>query len=100
MLEVNPETGQPDHVFELDWHDGYASPGPKADKGPEELTSFVARTNPAASAHILTGSTARRGAMAGIDITLAPLALYAYGIGRAPKEGGQEMPGDRVPQDP
>jgi hypothetical protein len=35
---------------------------------------------------ILTGSTARRGAMAGIDITLAPLALYAYGIGRASKE--------------
>ena len=87
LLEVNPETDRPDHVYELDWGDGYASPGTKADKGPEELTAFVARTNPAASTHILTGSTARRGAMAGIDITLAPLALYAYGIGRAPNAG-------------
>jgi hypothetical protein len=86
LLEVNPDTDVPDHVYEIDWHDGYASPDPKADKGPKELTAFVARTNPAASTHILTGSTARRGAMAGIDITLAPLALYAYGIGRASKE--------------
>ena len=86
LLEVNPDTDVPDHVYEIDWHDGYASPDPKADKGPKELTAFVVRTNPVASTHILTGSTARRGAMAGIDITLAPLALYAYGIGRASKE--------------
>lgn len=92
LLEVNPETDRPDHVYELDCRDGYTSPGPKADKGPEELTSFVARTNPAASTHILTGSTARRGAMAGIDITLAPLALYAYGIGRASMESGPGTP--------
>ncbi len=99
LLEVNPETDRPNYVYELDWHDGYASPGPKADKGPEELTGFVTRTNPAASTHILTGSTARRGAMAGIDIMLAPLALYAYGIGRASKGGGPETSGDELPRD-
>ncbi|MBT3306595.1 MAG: DUF4143 domain-containing protein [Alphaproteobacteria bacterium] len=84
LLEINPNTDQPDNVYEMDWYDGYASPGPKADKGPGELTAFVARTNRDARTHILTASTARRGAMAGIDITLAPLALYTYWIGRTP----------------
>jgi hypothetical protein len=88
LLEMNPQTDKPDNVFELDWRDGYATPGPKADKGPAELTAFVAATNPAAKTHILTATTARRGAMAGIDITLAPLALYAYQTGRAQTDRG------------
>jgi len=92
LLEMNPETDKPDNVYEFDWHDGYATPGPKADKGPAELTSFVARTNGSAKTHILTASTARRGAMAGIEITLAPLALYAYRIGRDSKGGGSGTP--------
>ncbi|MBC8339759.1 MAG: ATP-binding protein [Rhodospirillales bacterium] len=82
LMEINPDTGLPVHVYELDWRDEYATPGSKADRGPQELTDFVARTNRQAKAHILTATTARLGAMAGIDITLAPLALYAYWMGR------------------
>ena len=88
LLSIDPDSGKPDQVYELDWDDDYtgagAGTGAKANKGPKGLTDFVKGTNPEAKAYILTRETARQGAMAGVDITLAPLSLYAYWLGRAP----------------
>ena len=47
------------------------------------MFDFVKETNPEAKAYILTRETARQGVMAGVDITLAPLGLYAYWLERA-----------------
>ncbi|NQU61166.1 MAG: AAA family ATPase [Rhodospirillales bacterium] len=79
LLSLNPATGKPDHVFEIDWRDTYAGGG----KGPENLTAFVKETNPTARAYIMTHTTARQATMSGTEITLAPLALYAYWMERA-----------------
>ncbi|NQW01039.1 MAG: ATP-binding protein [Rhodospirillales bacterium] len=78
LLIMNPETGKPDHVYEIDWNNRYGRPG----KGPEELVSFVEGTNRKADTYILTGGIARPASMRGIDITLAPMALYAYWLER------------------
>jgi predicted AAA+ superfamily ATPase len=87
LLSIDRKSGKPDQVYELDWGDDYAGAGAgtnaKANKGPAGLTDFVRATNPAAKAYILTRETARQGVMAGIDITLAPLSLYAYWLERA-----------------
>ncbi len=82
LLSIDPDSGKPDQVYELDWGDDYAGTGAKANKGPGGLTDFVKETNPEAKAYILTRETARQGIMAGVDITLAPLSLYAYWLER------------------
>jgi hypothetical protein len=78
LLSLDPQTGLPDHVYELDWGNRYARPG----KGPEELIGFVEGTNRKARPYILTGGIARPASMRGIDFTLAPLALYTYWLER------------------
>ncbi len=78
LLSLDPNTGQPDHVYELDWDNRYGRPG----KGPEELIGFVEGTNRKANPYILTASIARPATMRGIDFTLAPLALYTYWLER------------------
>ena len=87
LLAIDRKSGKPDRVYELDWGDEYAGAGAgasaKANKGPAGLTDFVKETNPKAKAYILTRETARQGVMAGVDITLAPLSLYAYWLERA-----------------
>ncbi|MEK9725216.1 MAG: ATP-binding protein [Rhodospirillaceae bacterium] len=83
LLTMNPETDTPDHVYELDWSNGYAQPG----KRPQQLVQFVEGTNRGARVYILTGAIARPASMRGIDITLAPLALYTYWLERDPTLG-------------
>ena len=78
LLRMNPETGKPDHVYEIDWNNSYGQPG----KGPSELVSFVETTTRKAETYILTGGIARPASMRGIEITLAPMALYAYWLVR------------------
>jgi len=78
LLSLDPDSGRPDHVYELDWGNRYGRPG----KGPEELISFVEGTNRKATPYILTSGIARPASMRGIDFTLAPLALYAYWVER------------------
>ncbi len=81
LLMMNPDSGTPDHVYEIDWENRYGRPG----KGPEELVGFVEGTNRKAECYILTGAIARPASMRGIDMTLAPLALYAYWLERDKK---------------
>jgi len=83
LLSLDPETGRPDHVFELDWGNRYGRPG----KGPEELINFVKATNPKAVPYILTSSIARPASMGGIEFSLAPLALYTYWLERSAETG-------------
>ena len=80
LMALDPESGRPDHVYEFDWADKYKSPAHK----PGELVDFVKRTNRDAISYILTQSLARPGTMSGIDVTLAPIALYAYWLDRDP----------------
>ncbi len=76
LLSMQEGANSPEHVFEIDWADSYAGGG----KGPKTLADFVRATNPAAKATILTRCTARSASMQGVDISLVPLALYAYWI--------------------
>jgi predicted AAA+ superfamily ATPase len=96
LLAIDRKSGKPDRVYELDWGDEYAGAGAKASKGPGGLTDFVKETNPEAKAYILTRETARQGVMAGVDITLAPLSLYAYWLERAAENSapGPSQAGD------
>lgn len=80
LLTMHPDSDRPDHVYEIDWNNTYASSG----KGPQKMVQFVEGTNKAATNYILTGAVARPASMRGIDITLAPLALYAYWLERDP----------------
>jgi len=80
LLTMNPETDRPDHVYEFDWNNGYATAG----KGPQQMVQFIEGTNRKARPYILTRTVARPASMRGIDITLAPLALYTYWLERDP----------------
>lgn len=80
LLTLHPDTGKPDHVYDLDWGNAYV----RTDARPEQMVSFVKDNNPLAKTYVLTGSAARNATMQGIDITLAPLALYTYWIERDP----------------
>ena len=80
LLALHPETDRPDHVYEMDWNNSYPSSG----KGPEKLVRFVGGNNRQAQNYILTRSVARPASMHGIEITLAPIALYAYWLERDP----------------
>lgn len=79
LLSIGPETNKPDHVYEIDWADAHGG-----GKGPKQLAGFVEGTNPAAKAIVLTRTTAGSAAMGGLDITMAPLSLYAYWLERDP----------------
>ena len=78
LLTLDPETGQPDHVYDLDWQNTYV----RTDKRPDQLVTFVKENNRAATSYVLTGSIARTATMKGINITLAPLSLYTYWVER------------------
>ena len=80
LLTMHPESDRPDHVYEIDWNNAYASSG----KGPGKMVQFVENTNRDARTYILTGAVARPASMRGIEITLAPMALYAYWLERDP----------------
>jgi len=80
LLTMHPDTDQPDHVYEMDWNNTYATSG----KGPKTMVQFVEGTNRAAQNYILTRTMARPASMRGIEMTLAPLALYAYWLERDP----------------
>ena len=80
LLTLHPETGKPDHVYDLDWSNAYV----RSDTRPDQLVNFVRENNPQATAYVLTGSVARQATMKGIDLTLAPIALYSYWIERDP----------------
>jgi predicted AAA+ superfamily ATPase len=81
LLTIDPETDLPDHVYEFDWTDSYAKPGAPP---PDRLVEFAEGTNRSAVPYILTRSIARPAMMRGIELTLAPVALYAYWIERDP----------------
>lgn len=81
LLTMDPSSDVPDHVYEIDWSDSYAKPGATP---PGELVDFVEGTNKNAMAYILTRSIARPAMMRGVELTLAPVALYAYWIERDP----------------
>jgi len=85
LLDLDPESGRPDHVYEFDWENRYGRPG----KGPEQLIGFVEGTNRKATSYILTSAMARPATMRGIDFTLAPLALYTYWVGRENNSGNR-----------
>ncbi len=80
LLTLHPDTGKPDHVYDLDWPNRYV----RTDARPDQMVSFLKENNPSAQSYVLTGSVARRATMKGIDITLAPIALYTYWIERDP----------------
>ena len=80
LLTLHPETGKPDHVYDLDWSNAYV----RSDTRPDQLVNFVRDNNPEATAYVLTGSVARQATMKGVDLTLAPIALYSYWIERDP----------------
>ena len=80
LLTMHPDTDLPDHVYEFDWNNSYATSG----KGPHKLVQFIEGTNRQARNYILTGAIARPASMRGIEITLAPLALYTYWLERDP----------------
>lgn len=80
LMALDPDSGRPDHVYELDWKDRYGSPNNK----PAGLVDFVERNNRDAFTYILTRSLARPGSMRGIEVTLAPIALYCYWLDRDP----------------
>lgn len=81
LVTMNPQTDQPSRVYDLDWENSYG----RKSKGPAGLVSFVEGTNRDAKVYILDRSTARPASMRGIEITLAPVSLYAYMIGRNPE---------------
>ncbi len=83
LLAVDPSSNKPDHVYEIDWNDAYASP----DNSPAVLRAFVEGTNRKANPYILTRTQARPASMGAIDITLVPLSLYAYWLERDPTLG-------------
>ena len=80
LLSIDPKSNKHDHVYELDWDDAYAA----ATNPQKNLAGFAEETNPEAHAYILTRTTAREGILGRTDITLAPLALYAYWLSRDP----------------
>ncbi len=80
LLTMHPETDRPDHVYEMDWNNTYATSG----KGPKTLVQFVEGTNRQARNYILTRTMARPASMRGVEMTLAPLALYTYWLERDP----------------
>ncbi len=86
LLALDPESDRPSHVYEIDWPDDYAPEGKKADTGPKGLSAFVGGTNRNAKAYILTRESTRQGSIGGIDVTLAPLSLYAYWLARDPRQ--------------
>ena len=78
LLIMNPDTNIPDHVYEIDWAHRYGRTG----KGPDELVSFIEGTNRKAKTYILTADIARPASMRSIELTLTPIALYAYWLDR------------------
>ncbi len=80
LLTLHPETGMPDHVYDLDWPNKYV----RTDTRPDLMVNFVRENNPKATPYVLTGSVARAATMKGVDLTLAPVALYTYWIERDP----------------
>jgi len=80
LLTIHPRTGKPDHVYDLDWANAYV----RTDTRPEQMVNFVRENNTDAKPYVLTGSIARNATMKGIDLTLAPVALYTYWIERDP----------------
>ncbi|MEQ8667460.1 MAG: AAA family ATPase [Rhodospirillales bacterium] len=80
LMALDPSSDRPDHVYEMDWGDAYGTPTNK----PAGLVDFVERNNREAFPYILTRSIARPGQMRGINVTLAPLALYCYWLDRDP----------------
>lgn len=78
LLTLSAGGNKPDRAFEIDWDDEYGKGGKK----PQTLASFVAGTNDRARTYILTRAVARPASLQGLDITLVPLALYAYWLGR------------------
>jgi predicted AAA+ superfamily ATPase len=80
LLTLHPDTGKPDHVYDLDWLNDYV----RTDKRPADMVTFTKENNPKASAYVLSGSAARTAEMRGVNITIAPIALYTYWIERDP----------------
>jgi len=72
--------GKPLRAFEVDWQDAYAKGA--GVKGPGHLVGFVETTNPEAKAFVLTRASARPARMRKTDVTLVPLAMFAYWAGR------------------
>lgn len=80
LLTLHPSTGKPDHVYDLDWQNTYV----RTDKRPDDMVAFTKENNDKAAAYVLSGSAARTASMKGLDITIAPIALYTYWIERDP----------------
>lgn len=80
LVIMDLENDVPVRVYDLDWESAYGSES----KGPSGLVSFIEGTNREAQAYILTRDTARPASMRGVEITMAPISLYAYMAGRNP----------------
>jgi len=78
FLMMDKDSDRPSHVYDLDWNNVYK----ETDKKPDHLVKFIQDTAPDARPYILTRSQARPASMNGVDLTLAPMALYAYWIDR------------------
>ncbi|MDC1213321.1 AAA family ATPase [Rhodospirillales bacterium] len=78
LLTLHPETGKPDHVYDLDWPNTYV----RTETRPDQMVNFVRENNPDATSYVLTSTFARSATMKGINLTLAPFALYSYWIER------------------
>jgi predicted AAA+ superfamily ATPase len=71
---------KPLRAFEVDWQDAYAKGA--GVKGPRHLVGFIEAANPQTKAFVLTRVAARPARMRQTDVTLVPLALFAYWAGR------------------
>ena len=78
LMAMNADSDKPERIYELDWLNEYGSASHK----PEGLVNFIERNNKDAHPYILTRTIARQGRMRGTEITLSPLALYCYWLGR------------------
>ena len=80
LVALDPKSGKPAQTFEIDWTDAYAKGA--GVKGPTAMVGFVEKTNPAAKVYVLTRAAARPGRLRRTEVSLVPLALYAYWAGR------------------
>ena len=77
LIALDGETDRPTRVYKMDWQDAYGREGV-----PAELVKFIETTKPTAKPYVLTSATTHQASMGGTMITMIPVALYAYCVGR------------------
>ena len=84
LIALDAETDRPARIYKIDWQDAYSREGV-----PAELVSFIKTTNSAARPYVLTSATTRMAFIRDMMITMTPVALYAYCVGRDLIQGSE-----------